>query len=152
MSGKLTIVDMKLGNLTSNRLLLYYPVSSLVTLFANVLQNPQDSRARSDLKLMNHVVNFLSILCNEESNSSVKRMLSICTEFERISKVVLDKSDRESTSRRGKRKQADTTSESQQTSPAAMMTPQMTYTTPVPSQVGNIPNVFSPPPALMKVY
>ncbi|KAK3065863.1 hypothetical protein LTS18_002300, partial [Coniosporium uncinatum] len=43
-------------------LILYYPVSSLVTLFANILQNPQDGRARADLKLMNLVVNFLSML------------------------------------------------------------------------------------------
>jgi len=123
----------------------------LVTLFANILQNPQDSRARSDLKLMNQVVAFLSILCTDDSNSSVRRMLSICAEFERISKVVLDKSDRESSSRRGKRKQQDPAAESTQTSPAAMMTPHM-VTTPIPSQPGNIPNVFSPPSALMKNF
>src|ERR1700760_3966503 len=95
------------------RLILYYPVSSLVTLFANILQNPQDSRARSDLKLMNHVVQFLTMLCTDESNGAVRRMLSICSEFERISKVVLDKSDGDSSSRR-KRKPQD---ESKQHSP-----------------------------------
>jgi hypothetical protein len=119
-----------------NRLILYYPVSALVTLFANILQNPQDTRARSDLKLMNHVVNFLSMLCSDENNTAVRRMRDICGEFERISKVVLDKSDRDSNSRR-KRKQADTES-------------------PIPSVIqpvrrpngqtpGDIPNVWSPP-------
>src|ERR1700760_348138 len=105
------------------RLILYYPVSALVTLFANILQNPQDSRARSDLKLMNHVVTFLSMLAADESNSAVRRMLNICSEFERISQIVLDKSDRESSSRR-KRKQQDP--DSKQTSPIPMVTPHMT--------------------------
>jgi len=122
---------------------LYYPVSALVTLFANILQNPQDTRARADLKLMNHVVNFLSMLCTDENNTAVRRMRDICGEFERISRVVLDKSERESSSRR-KRKQTDTES-------------------PVPRVVkplnlgqngsmhnggmhsGDIPNVWSPP-------
>ncbi|KAF2805206.1 uncharacterized protein BDZ99DRAFT_466855 [Mytilinidion resinicola] len=86
-------------------LIIYYPVSALVTLFANILQNPQDTRARSDLRLMNLVVGFLSLLCTDEENGSVRRMLSVCAEFERIAKVVLEKADRENSSRR-KRKQA----------------------------------------------
>jgi hypothetical protein len=81
-------------------MILYYPVSALVTLFANILQNPQDARARADVKLMTTVVNFLSQLSIDEGNGSVKRMLNVCSEFERIAKVVLDKSDRESHSRR----------------------------------------------------
>jgi hypothetical protein len=68
----------------------------LVTLFANILQNPQDVRARSDLKLMSSVVSFLTMLERDvqESNSQVRRMLSVCAEFERIAKVVLDKAER----------------------------------------------------------
>ncbi|KAJ5239432.1 hypothetical protein N7468_004051 [Penicillium chermesinum] len=86
-------------------LIVYYPVSALVTLFANILQNPNDARARSDVKLMNVVVNFLSTLVSDESNGSIKRMLSLCGEFERIAKVVLDKNERESQTRK-KRKNA----------------------------------------------
>ncbi|KAJ5095674.1 hypothetical protein NUU61_005030 [Penicillium alfredii] len=86
-------------------LILYYPVSALVTLFANILQNPNDARARSDVKLMNVVVNFLSTLVSDESNGSIKRMLGLCGEFERIAKVVLDKAEKESHSRK-KRKNA----------------------------------------------
>lgn len=85
-------------------LVIYFPVTALVTLFANILQNPQDSRSRSDLKLMKLVVNFLNML--DENNGSVKRMLSVCAEFERIANVVLDKADKEHASRR-KRKQGD---------------------------------------------
>ena len=84
----------------SSRLVLYFPVSALVTLFANILQNPQDPRARADVKLMNLVVNFLSMLASDEENGSVKRMLGVCSEFERIAKVVLDKADRETNSKR----------------------------------------------------
>lgn len=96
------------------RLILYYPVSALVTLFANILQNPNDARARSDVKLMNVVVNFLSTLVSDESNGSIKRMLGLCGEFERIAKVVLDKAEKESHARR-KRKNAPEESTSSQT-------------------------------------
>lgn len=54
---------------------------------------------------MNVVVNFLSTLVSDESNGSIKRMLGLCGEFERIAKVVLDKAERESHARK-KRKTA----------------------------------------------
>ncbi|PNS20150.1 hypothetical protein CAC42_5600 [Sphaceloma murrayae] len=76
-------------------LVLYYPISALVTLFANVLQNPQDIRARSDVRLMSSVVEFLTMLAAEESHGHVRRMLSLCVEFERISRMALEKADRE---------------------------------------------------------
>lgn len=85
-------------------LILYYPVSSLVTLFANILQNPQDPRARADLKLMSVVVNFLSHICVNEGTGNLQRMHIVCSEFDRIAKVVLDRADREMTVRQ-KRKQ-----------------------------------------------
>ena len=87
-------------------MIIYFPVTALVTLFANILQNPADTRSRSDVKLMNLVVTFLSMLSSDERNGSVKRMLSVCAEFERIARIVLDKADRENASRR-KRKQGD---------------------------------------------
>ncbi|KAL9603261.1 MAG: hypothetical protein Q9219_001282 [cf. Caloplaca sp. 3 TL-2023] len=93
-------------------LILYFPVSALVTLFANILQNPQDPRARSDVRLMNQVVNFLSLLAVTEEQGGVKRMLGVCVEFERIAKVVLDKAEKESHSRR-KRKNIKETENSQ---------------------------------------
>lgn len=77
-----------------------------MTLFGNILQNPQDPRARSDVRLMNLVVSFLTMLGSEEENGGVKRMLGVCSEFERIAKVVLDKSEKDSSSRR-KRKSHD---------------------------------------------
>lgn len=121
-------------------------MSALVTLFANILQNPTDSRARTDLKLMNHVVTFLSGLCSDDENSSVKRMLNVCSEFERIAKIVLDKSDKEAHSRR-KRKQQEA-KDGEKTNGQTMSqanTPAANPKTPQPSQPGNIPNVFTPP-------
>lgn len=47
------------------------------------------------------------MLCSDEENGSVRRMLSVCSEFERIAKVVLDKADKESSSRRKRRQQED---------------------------------------------
>jgi hypothetical protein len=120
-------------------MILYYPVSALVTLFANILQNPQDARARADVKLMTTVVNFLSQLSIDEGNGSVKRMLGVCSEFERIAKVVLDKSDKESHSRR-KRKPAP----EDKGTPKSMSTPhQNTMRTPGPPGSGQVPQ-FSP--------
>lgn len=103
---------------------------------------------------MNQVVSFLSALCADDENASVRRMLSVCSEFERIAKIVLDKTEKESHSRR-KRKAIDPSKDdkdksAQVTTPPAQTsasTPKSQYTpaTPQPSQPGNIPNVFTPP-------
>lgn len=54
---------------------------------------------------MSSVVSFLTMLERDaaEANGNVKRMLSVCAEFERIARVVLDKAEREMRGR-GKRK------------------------------------------------
>ena len=88
------------------RMILYFPVSSLVTLFGNILQNPMDPRAKSDARLMGLVVTFLSMLGQEAEQGGVHRMLGVCSEFVRIAKVVIDRAEKEQTSRR-KRKTAD---------------------------------------------
>ncbi|KAL1641696.1 hypothetical protein SLS61_010007 [Didymella pomorum] len=100
------------GDLSCVWLVIYFPVTALVTLFANILQNPQDTRSRSDHKLMKLVVNFLNMLNDEQGSGSVKRMCSVCAEFERIAAIVLDKADREHASRR-KRKQGDSEQDAQ---------------------------------------
>lgn len=79
-------------------------MSALVTLFANILQNPQDVRARTDVKLMNQVVSFLSLLSVTEEQGGIRRMLGVCSEFERIAKVVLERGEKESHSRRKRKK------------------------------------------------
>lgn len=124
------------------RLILYFPVSALVTLFANILQNPQDPRARADVKLMNLVVNFLSMLVSDEENGSIKRMLGVCSEFERIAKVVLDKADRESNSKRKRKVVPEEEMQNVQNLQAYVTGKPVT-----PGRTQTQPNVASPPNA-----
>jgi hypothetical protein len=102
---------------------------------------------------MNLVVGFLSMLGTEEENGGVKRMLGICSEFERIANVVLDKSEKDTSSRRKRKtqeEQATKTTQSSKTSTAnATMSysPATTFSSPpsgIPAQV-NEPPIFSPP-------
>ncbi|KAM0518480.1 hypothetical protein ACHAPE_004243 [Trichoderma viride] len=95
------------GDFSCVWLVLYFPVSALVTLFGNILQNPLDPRAKSDVKQMNLVVAFLSMLGQEAEQGGVHRMLGVCSEFCRIAQSVIEKADREQSARR-KRKAADT--------------------------------------------
>ncbi|KAL7797671.1 N-terminal binuclear Zn cluster-containing protein [Trichoderma ceciliae] len=95
------------GDFSCVWLILYFPVSALVTLFGNILQNPLDQRAKSDVRLMNLVVTFLSMLGQEAEQGGVHRMLGVCSEFCRIAQRVIEKADREQSSRR-KRKTMDT--------------------------------------------
>lgn len=128
----------------SPRLILYFPVSALVTLFANILQNPQDVRARTDVKLMHEVVNFLTSLSVTEEQGGIKRMLKVCSEFERIAKVVLEKAEKESHSRR-KRKKKD--AEEPQSSPTPQNSSQNHNSphTPIFSNIPTTPaTVFTP--------
>ncbi|KIW17153.1 hypothetical protein PV08_04344 [Exophiala spinifera] len=81
-------------------LVLYFPVSALVTLFANILQNPQDTRARADIKLMDLVVNFLSNVAHDEGTGSLNRMLTVCSEFARIARVAIEKAEKEGSKRK----------------------------------------------------
>ncbi|KAI2609004.1 N-terminal binuclear Zn cluster-containing protein [Hypoxylon fragiforme] len=90
------------GDFSCVWLILYFPVSALVTLFGNILQNPLDPRAKSDTKLMNLVVTFLSTLGQEAETGGVHRMLGVCSEFERIAKIVIDKSERDTSKRKRK--------------------------------------------------
>ncbi|KAH8888668.1 hypothetical protein GQ53DRAFT_227831 [Thozetella sp. PMI_491] len=108
------------GDCSSVWMVMYFPVSALVTLFGNILQNPLDPRARSDTKLMTMVVSFLALLGPEAETGGVHRMLGVCSEFERIAKSVIEKAEKD-TSRR-KRKSHD---------PSSM---------PKPTGSGNLPN------------
>ena len=124
------------------RLIIYFPVSALVTLFANILQNPQDPRARSDVKLMNQVVNFLSLLAVTEEQGGVKRMLHVCAEFERIARVVLEKADKDST-RRKRRSRNEPENGTVHSIPQSV--PQKRHVAPATPQSGN---TVSPPQTL----
>ncbi|KAI5816729.1 fungal-specific transcription factor domain-containing protein [Pyronema omphalodes] len=103
-------------------LVMYYPVSALVTLFANILQNPQDVNAKTDLALIHDVVEFLRTVLELDEvdegaekfeDGSVNRMLVVCGEFERIAKLVQEKAEKEGAGKR-KRKTGDVDGKSAQ--------------------------------------
>lgn len=77
-----------------------------MTLFSHILQNPTEARAKSDVKLMNVVVTFLSTLGQDAETGGVHRMLGVCSEFERVARSVIDKAEKEQSSKR-KRKNQD---------------------------------------------
>ncbi|KAF3064063.1 hypothetical protein GL218_02527 [Daldinia childiae] len=114
------------GDFSCVWLILYFPVSALVTLFGNILQNPLDPRAKSDTKLMNLVVTFLSTLGQEAETGGVHRMLGVCSEFERIAKIVIDKAERDTNRRKRKSHEPQRPSISQ-------ASPSQIYSTPQPS-------------------
>ena len=107
-------------------MIIYYPVSALMTLFTNVLQNPQDARARSDIRLMRQVVSFLSQIAVDEETGGVKRMLSVCAEFERIAKIVVDKSEKEAHPRRKRKNNKDDEDDLSENIPEQHPTPYQT--------------------------
>lgn len=86
-------------------MILYFPVSALMTLFANIINNPLDVKAKSDARLMGMVVQFLSMLGQEAESGGVNRMLGVCAEFERIAGIVIEKAEKEP---RRKRKNPET--------------------------------------------
>lgn len=66
----------------------------MITLFSSILQNPQDSTARTDIHLIGLVIKFLSSL-NAEHDDNFKQMLSLCTEFQKMANLVLEKSEQD---------------------------------------------------------
>ncbi|KAI1099003.1 N-terminal binuclear Zn cluster-containing protein [Jackrogersella minutella] len=124
------------GDFSCVWLILYFPVSALVTLFGNILQNPLDPRAKSDTKLMNLVVTFLSTLGAEAETGGVHRMLGVCSEFERIAKIVIDKAERDTSKRKRKSHETHRPSVGNTASPSAQS---QTYYTPRPTSSAATP-------------
>jgi hypothetical protein len=106
---------------------------------------------------MNLVVSFLSMLGADEGNGGVKRMLGVCSEFERIAKVVLDKAEKETSSRRKRKSHEDPAKTKSPYPPNPAVPPQtpMTSNAHTPAMAGifspnmgnqmNPQNGFSPP-------
>ena len=94
---------------------------------------------------MNQVVNFLSLLAVTEEQGGVKRMLGVCAEFERLARVVLEKGDKESPSRR-KRRSSKITERDPHPPTTSIQTPQQHNSAPPPQS--NDPqaphNIFTP--------
>ena len=97
---------------------------------------------------MRQVVDFLSLLSVTEEQGGVRRMLGVCAEFERIARVVLEKSERDSKSRTKRKANKGSVSESPNPTPRGVQAqvPQKRAATQTPSQ-GKTPalaNAFMP--------
>ena len=93
---------------------MHYLASALITLFANILKNPQDQQARTDLRLMETVAEFLRGVLEQDrvdgfEEGPANRMLVLCGVFQRIATAVLDKAEKEGLDER-KRKPDDASS------------------------------------------
>jgi hypothetical protein len=77
-------------------------MASFITLFSNILQNPQDPRARSDFTLMKSVQEFIHALSQSKTENSENtfRMNLFVQEFVKIAGLVLEKAEKESHGRR----------------------------------------------------
>ena len=102
---------------------------------------------------MRQVVDFLSLLSVTEEQGGVRRMLGVCAEFERIARVVLDKSEKDLSSRRKRRANKGSISESPNQTPrfAQAQTPQKRAVihTPTPTEIFSpnfTGNTLSPQP------
>ncbi len=91
---------------------------------------------------MNQVVNFLSLQAVTEEQGSIKRMLSVCTEFERIARVVLEKADKETSRRR--RRPSKQTNTLEPDNPQHIPQKRAAPPTPQPSNAQTPQNVFYP--------
>lgn len=92
-------------NADFSRRVLYFPVSALITLFANIIETPTDPRTKSDLRLMTSFIEFLSKLADEPTGE-IKRIWRVCSEFEKMAKDVVEKTEKESQYRKGAKRQS----------------------------------------------
>lgn len=105
-----------------------------------------DPRAKSDTKLMNLVVTFLSTLGQEAETGGVHRMLGVCSEFERIAKIVIDKAERDGSKRKRKSHEHHKPSISHASPSQSNYTPQPSSSaaTPTPSYANSTMSQLSP--------
>lgn len=93
---------------------------------------------------MNMVVTFLSMLGQEAEQGGVHRMLGICSEFERIAKAIIEKAEKEQSSRR-KRKNQDTTKATPVPGSSSQTPRQSTGAEATPPMSGSSQAQLSPP-------
>jgi hypothetical protein len=81
------------------RMALYWPLSGFLTLFANLLQNPQDSYIPSDLKLMKSAISFLQPKTGRSTPFSAGGVIQIFTELGNVAEKFLAKVNAQGTKR-----------------------------------------------------
>ncbi|KAK9366632.1 fungal-specific transcription factor domain-containing protein [Lipomyces kononenkoae] len=77
-------------------IVVYYTLASLVTLFANCLQNPQQPSSRSDLALMSSAIKFVKrVFEGSRFLDENRRAMVFVEEIVRVATVVVEKSEQE---------------------------------------------------------
>lgn len=69
----------------------YYPLTASLTLFANILQNPRDPQALSDIELMKSVTTFLSGFFDDKSYLESTLVIKIFLEVNRLAAEYVEK-------------------------------------------------------------
>ncbi|KIM94323.1 hypothetical protein OIDMADRAFT_135861, partial [Oidiodendron maius Zn] len=89
----LNMVDLESGTPRDHiiRMALYYPLSSCLILFANLLQNPKDPYASSDIDLMDIVRSFLSPNALGSTPLNANLTIKIFTELTNVARKFVDK-------------------------------------------------------------
>ncbi|KAI9680953.1 MAG: hypothetical protein M1829_001033 [Trizodia sp. TS-e1964] len=128
--------ELPLGDNACVWLVLYFPVTSLVTLFAHILQEPKEATTPSDLALMQEVLKLLEILAADSDNGGVVTTLQFCQEFERIAKLVIKHKGPKPRSQGNQKRKRDDTIQKQETGRTfgaqVAFTSQMSGPAPVP--------------------
>ena len=73
------------------RLILYYYVSGLVMLLANIIHNPEQEMARADMELVGPLLRLLDLLAENAKTEDINRIRKFCMELERRATIALGK-------------------------------------------------------------
>lgn len=76
--------------------MLYYPLSGFLTLFANILHDPEGSHTASDLQLIRLVTSFVSPLVTEASPFMLSASIRLLTELENVATRVVERANSQS--------------------------------------------------------
>ncbi|RDW67544.1 hypothetical protein BP6252_08940 [Coleophoma cylindrospora] len=74
-------------------IILYYPLSGLLTLFANILQNPQSANVYSDLALMSYTVAFLAPIITQDSPFTVLLSVQLLSKLCKVATKLVQKNN-----------------------------------------------------------
>ena len=77
-------------------MIVYYPLSSFITLFANILHNPQDPHVTSDLQLMRFVTAFLAPMVTDTSPFTIAASISLLKELGNVATRLVEKTNSKS--------------------------------------------------------
>ena len=75
----------------TGRLILYHYVSGLVMMLANIIHNPNQEVAGSDMELVGPLLRLLDLLADNAKTEDINRIRKFCMELERRATIALGK-------------------------------------------------------------